>query len=314
MALLAAVLTVAACAAPPGPTPGPGTTPTPGPGTTPTPAPEPLSAADLKYALLHAFGTLWFCDPDLYPVGIDDIPGRAAERFPEIEADRETFVAILARLGIPEGPAYRPDQVLAIYTEWKVLNAILLDPIGNDRFRFDITTAPEDAVEGTRIAGTVDAAGAITVEQQAPSGPLSCPICLAAGTLIATPDGPRTVEDLRVGDVVWTVGPDGARVAAPLLRVGSMTAPASHRVVRLVLDDGRELLLSPGHPLSDAAGGAGRSAGELRAGDAYDRAIVVGVDLVPYGSGTTFDVLPAGPTGAYWANGVVVGSSLAPAD
>ena len=278
---------------------------TPRPGVTPTPGPVQLTQAALKYALLDKFGPLSFCDPDMYPVGVNDIASRAKERFPEVEADKEAFVAILARLGIPEAATYEPDQVLAIYTEWKILSAIVLDPIGNDRFRFDLTTMAEGAAEGTRTAGIVAADGTITVEQQANSGPQVCPICLARDTRIATPDGPRAVQDLRVGDAVWSLDENGDRIAATILQVGSMTAPATHRVVHVVLDDGRELYLSPGHPLLD-----GRLAGDLGAGDVLDGSVVTSADLVPYGGGETFDLLPSGPTGGYWAGGILVGSSL----
>ena len=273
-----------------------------------TPTPAALAEVALKYALLDKLGPLSFCDPDMYPVGIADIGARAKERFPEVEADKVVFAVILARLGIPAGATYEPDQVLAIYTEWKMLNAIVLDPIGNDRFRFDITTMAEGASEGTRTAGIIDAAGAISVEQQANSGRQVCPICLARGTMISTPDGPRAVQDLRVGDPVWTVDENGDRVAATILQVGSMTALASHRVVHVVLDDGRELYLSPGHPLFDD--GFGRQAGDLRTGDLLDGSTVSSADLVPYGGNQTFDLLPSGPTGGYWAGGILVGSSL----
>lgn len=303
---LGAALLFAACGAGASPepsgTPGPGGTPEP----SATPTPTALAAVELKYVLLDRFGPLSFCDPDMYPVGVNDIAARAAERFPEVEADTATFVAILARLGIPQGPAYQPDQVLAIYTEWKMLNAIVLEPIGNDRLRFDVATTTEGAAEGLRTAGIVDAFATITVEQQAPSGPAVCPICLTRGTTISTPDGPRAVQDLRVGDPVWTVDENGNRAAARILQVGSMSAPKTHRVVHVVLDDGRELFISPGHPLLD-----GRTAGDLRTGDALDGGRVATADLFAYGGGQTFDLLPSGPTGGYWAGGILVGSTLA---
>ena len=72
-----------------------------------------------------------------------------------------------------------------------------------------------------------------------------------------------------------------------------------------MLDDGRVLDVSPGHPLTD-----GRRAGDLIAGDSYDGASVVSADLIGYQGGRTFDVLPAGATGFYWANGVLLASTL----
>jgi hypothetical protein len=63
--------------------------------------------------------------------------------------------------------------------------------------------------------------------------------------------------------------------------------------------------VSPGHPLID-----GRRAGDLAPGDGYDGATVVSAELIGYAGGRTFDVLPAGDTGFYWANGVLLASTL----
>jgi hypothetical protein len=104
---------------------------------------------------------------------------------------------------------------------------------------------------------------------------------------------------------VWTADLSGARTAAVVSLVGSMTAPADHTVVHLMLADGRELFASPGHPLAD-----GRPLGSIMRGDLVDGAVVVGADRVPYGSGTTFDLLPSGPTGVYWAAGIPLASTL----
>jgi hypothetical protein len=54
----------------------------------------------------------------------------------------------------------------------------------------------------------------------------------------------------------------------------------------------------------------GRPLSSLSSGDTLDGARVTGVSVVPYGGERTFDLLPAGPTGAYWADGVLLGSTL----
>ena len=93
--------------------------------------------------------------------------------------------------------------------------------------------------------------------------PPPCPICLARGTMIATPRGEVAVEAIRPGDPVWTLDRSGHRIRAVVDRlIGSMPVPTGHEVVHLILADGRAVLVSPGHPLPD-----GRPS-RPRAGDA----------------------------------------------
>jgi hypothetical protein len=267
-----------------------------------------LTQADLRYRLIDELGPPWYCDPDEYPVPRGDEADLALQRFPEVEADREVFAAILARLSIAAGADLSDGQKLDIYRAWKQLNATFLEPTGDGRFRFDyLNMPPPGASQGRRTAGTIDASGTITVEQQAPAGEPPCPICLAAGTRIATPDGEAAVEDIRVGMRVWSLAESGRRIVATVVRAGRTAVPATHRVIRLTLDDGRVLRASPGHPLAD-----GRPLGGLDAGDRVDGAIVVSATLEPYAGGSTFDLLPNGATGAYIADGIPLGSTLAP--
>ena len=86
-----------------------------------------------------------------------------------------------------------------------------------------------------------------------------------------------------------------------------MEAPATHRVVHLVLADGREVLVSPGHKTAD-----GRPVGTLNVGDILDGSTITHLELVPYAAGQTYDLFPAGATGHYWANGILLSSTLAP--
>ncbi len=145
----------------------------------------------------------------------------------------------------------------------------------------------------------------ITVTSRKPSGMPPCPICLAAATLIATPQGMVRVTDVTVGMLVWSTTADGARVAEPVIEVGSMVVPSGHQMVHARLGDGRELLVSPGH--RDARG---RPLGSLSVGDTLDGSTVTEWELVPYTGTRTYDLLPAGATGQYWANGVLLSSTL----
>jgi Hint domain-containing protein len=276
----------------------------------PTPPPQPLTVPQMKYRVMDDLGRPWFCDPDFFPVGRGDEGQRAQEKLPEIQKDADTFKAIVAYLKPSPAPPYTADQTLAIYREWKTLNALQLQPgsFGSPSTPQDWTfayLAMRNIGGGERVEGRVTAGGRITVTTRQQAGPPPCPICLALGTRIATPSGDVAVQDLRAGDVVWTVGANGVRVSAALIAVGSTPVPATHIVVRLALDDGRSVYVSPGHPTAD-----GRQVGDLVGGDTLDGARITSVDRVAYTGGATYDILPAGTTGAYWANGVLLGSTL----
>jgi hypothetical protein len=298
LALIAAVL-LAACS-------GGFASPTP----SPTLPPQPLTVPQMKYAVMDQLGRPWFCDPDFFPVGRGDEGQRAHEKLPEIQKDGDTFAAIVAHLALSSAPPYTADQQLAIYREWKTLNALQLQPAS-----FGSPTTPDElgfayvamrnTGGGERVEGRVTRDSRITITNRQQAGPPQCPICLALGTRIGTPDGERAVQDLRIGDVVWTVDENGARASAPLIAVGSTPVPATHILVRVALDDGRIVYVSPGHPTAD-----GRHIGDLAAGDTLDAARIASVERVTYAGGATYDILPAGTTGVYWANGVLLGSTL----
>jgi hypothetical protein len=273
----------------------------------PTPAPSPLPVAEIKYRVMDAGGRISFCDPDFYPIARSDESVQANAKIAEIRQDSETYAAITKRVG---------SDTLAVYREWKALNALRLTPVKGspitpDGFTFayrstgSASATPDPKQNGKQIEGSVDIFGKVDITRRADAGPLNCPICLALGTRIATPNGDAAVEELRVGDVVWTTDARGDRMAAPLIAIGRTPVPTTHEVVRLDLEDGRTVFVSPGHPTADD-----RLVGEIRAGDVLDGAPVHSAERVRYTGGFTFDVLPAGATGAYWANGVLLGSTL----
>lgn len=286
---------------------GGGQTPTPTSRPSPSPTPGPAQTlAELKLDLIDAYGPLWYCDPDFYPLPRGEEIDQAKARWAEVTADAEAFAAITASLALDSKGPFTDAQKLAVYQQWKVLNAIALDPVGNDRYRFDYLAEPAAAGGmGTRTGGTIGVDGRITVDQQAPADEPICPICLARGMRIEAPGGSIAIEDVRIGDAIWTLDAAGARVPGTVLAIGSMPAPANHEVVHLVLADGRTVTASPGHPLAD-----GRRLGDLAIGDAVDGSTVASLERLPYTGGRTFDLVVSGPTGTYLIDGIALASTI----
>lgn len=275
-------------------------------GTSP-PVGTPLTADQLKFAVLDAVGPPIYCDPDFYPIArAGGEQASAIARYPEIRADAALYAAIVAHEHLPSGDL-SDAQKLVLYRAWKLLRALTLTSGANGTYTFSYRIqSTTGSASYLIVTGTVRVDGVVTVASRTPTTAPMCPICLAAGTLISAPTGDVRVTDVKPGMLVWTAGPGGARISEPVLEVGSMEVPATHRMVHLVLADGRELLASPGHPTSD-----GRPLGALAAGDALDGSTIVRWELVPYSGGRTYDLLPAGATGTYWANGILMSSTLA---
>lgn len=131
--------------------------------------------------------------------------------------------------------------------------------------------------------------------------------CLSGETLISTPYGDIKVVDLRPGMKVYTLDDDGRKVIDQIELVSKVTVPRTHILYNLQLSDGRGLLVSGAHPMGD-----GSVIQRLRAGTTFDGAEVQSIDQISYTAGYTYDLLPAGDTGYYWAGGVLLASTLAP--
>jgi hypothetical protein len=212
---------------------------------------------------------------------------------------------ILRHAGIKESSTFTEVQVQIIDREHKKLWAISLEPTG-DNYQFQLQIR-ESKQEGFLIKGIVDNDGTVNVQEREPSV-VTCPICLAPQTQIDTPSGPIAVADLRVGDAVWTVDLSGVRHAATIVKTVRVPVPSTHRMIHVVLEDGRELWSSPGHRTVD-----GHSMADLRTGDFLNNGRIVRLEEEVYRQPATYDILPSGHTGHYWANGILIGSTLAEA-
>ena len=269
---------------------------------------SPLAVDQLKFKVMDAVGKPLYCDPDFYPLAREGgEQASAIAQYPLIKADTVAYAAIVAHEDLPPSGELTDSQKLTLYRAWKLLRAVTLTAAGASySFSYRVQAPSGGTAAIQLVAGTVRVDGTVTVSSRTPSGRPNCPICLAAGTMIATPNGAIRVTDVKPGTLVWTESAGGARIAAPVVATGSMAVPPGHLMVHLTLADGRELLVSPGHPTAD-----GRRAGELQAGDPLDGSVVARWELVPYAADRTYDILPAGGTGDYWANGILMGSTLA---
>jgi hypothetical protein len=267
-----------------------------------------MTEGQLRLAIMDRFGPRWWCDPDFYPIGHDDEGALAVQRFAQVQADAALFAAILAKLGLQATTTLSDAQKLAIYQLWKPAASFPFESTGSDRYRFDYLAQPASgAQKGLHVEGSIGSSGDITIDQQAPADEPNCPICLARGAPIATPNGPVGVEALRLGDPVWTFDEAGHRMAGTVIALGSTPAPVGHHVIRLVLADGRTVTASPGHPLAD-----GRPIGDVAVGGSVDGSTVVEAEMLRYSAGETFDLVVSGPTGGYVAGGIPMLSTIKP--
>ena len=94
-------------------------------------------------------------------------------------------------------------------------------------------------------------------------------------------------------------------MAAPVIKTSSTPVPPFFEVVKLNLNDGRTVTASAGHPSADM-----RALGDYHSGDMMDGCRVMAVEYLTYQGGLTYDILPSGETGLYWANGILLRSTL----
>lgn len=128
--------------------------------------------------------------------------------------------------------------------------------------------------------------------------------CASPDTPIATPGGERRIADLRPGDLVYSVDHEAIRTV-PVLRV-NRTPVVGHHVLRVSFANGRFIEMTAEHPLAD-----GRPLSALSPHSALMGGVVASITRVAYEHPATYDILPDSTSGAYFASGVLIGSTLA---
>lgn len=157
------------------------------------------------------------------------------------------------------------------------------------------------------VITSINYPASITVTMGNPTTPRAggCPICLSGDSMIATPSGEVNIKDVRDGMTVLSADSSGHIILSEVLMTHNVFVGTTHHVIDLKLADGRELFASPNHPTYD-----GRTISDLKAGEHYDGSTVASASLVKYKYEFTYDILPDSQTGDYFANGILVGSTL----
>lgn len=260
------------------------------------------SVPELKYLLIDHFGDIFYVDPDYYPVAREGQEEKnAREQFDAIRENEAEFLTILGRLGLPNKDEYTDEEMLQIYREHKLLSrAVSITPSG-EIYLFELRIKEG---QGERIEGSITQSGKIVILSRESSFN-TYPICLVKGTKITTPSGPLAVEDIQKGMLVWSVDSSGRRIIADIIKTLTTPVPESFLVIQLKLSDGRMVTASPGHPTAE-----NRAIGDYQVGDNLDGAQVETVQYIIYEADMTYDLLPNGTTHLYWANGILLKSTL----
>jgi hypothetical protein len=269
-----------------------------------TTTPVSYSVPQLEYKLLDKYQNVFWCDPDYYPVArIGQEQQNALAQFTAIQSNQPEFSAILAQLKLANKTDYTDADKLLIYKEHKKLIYAAQMTAGDNGYRFELRVGTG---QGEHITGSITNSGVI-LETKREASVNTCPICLTAGTLIDTPDGQIPVEQLVKGMSVWSVDDSGNRIAAGIIKTAATPVPLYFQAIRIELSDGRTVTASPGHPTAD-----GKAVADYQAGDMLDGARVLKADRFTYESAMTFDFLPDSTSGLYWANKIILKSSLRP--
>lgn len=127
--------------------------------------------------------------------------------------------------------------------------------------------------------------------------------CLPQDALIETPMGKRQVNLLKAGDPVFSMDERGRKIIMPLAKVNSVPAGKNHQMTRLDFENGARVMATPGHPMPwhRVVQNVVFSSDSVR---------VTARQTVPYYGPATWDILPEGPTGYYFIDGIAVASTL----
>lgn len=129
--------------------------------------------------------------------------------------------------------------------------------------------------------------------------------CLSEETLIHTTTGQTLISDLKIGDSVLVL--DNYRTwFRPILKISKIQTDPGYQMIRISLQDGRELTLSGTHPIASYE----RTVADLQVGEYFERSLIVLLEVVKYQGKYIYDILPDCQSGVYYANKIPLGSTL----
>ena len=126
------------------------------------------------------------------------------------------------------------------------------------------------------------------------------PLCLSPDTRIKTPGIQKRIADIIIGDKVISENGEIVKV-----KKTTQVEVRKHKILKITFNDATILEISPGHPTGD-----GKEFNDLKIGSYLDGRMVIKIKKVPYNYKYTYDILPDSKSGKYYANGILVGSTL----
>jgi hypothetical protein len=122
-----------------------------------------VDVPEVRYRILAHFKDVFFCDPDVFPIGLSPALARkrALDTFPEIKQDQEAFRVIVHHLGLTETRTLSDEQEFLIYGEWKKLRgAVHLERL-DDQFKFNVSL--KEKTGDISVQGLVNRQGSLTI-------------------------------------------------------------------------------------------------------------------------------------------------------
>lgn len=130
--------------------------------------------------------------------------------------------------------------------------------------------------------------------------------CLTSACKIRTIHGYREVEELTIGDSIATID-NGDTIFLPIIQTNKIAVEQEkHIICNIEFLNGIKISVSSEHPASDYKS----EIGSLKPGDILNGLVVTSIEKTINKEKFTYDILPAGSTGTYWVNGVLLGSTL----